>query len=197
MPIRPYQAPRRQPNINDMMYPKGSKQPGNVWIGGFIMNVPEPSSGVAVTPTPTPSITPTNTPTNTSTPTNTPTQTNTSTQTPTNTPTNTVTPTNTTTPTNTPTTTNTPTKTVTPTVTKTPTNTPSPTYPACYYYACENASNSGTIGFNYVSCVDGSTITEEIPPPGPTIVNRCSRVVPYRIYGVNSFTATLLGLCPS
>ena len=59
MRLRPYQAPRRQPRINDMMYPPGSRQPGNVWVGGFIMNVPETSSGPVVSPTPTPSVTPT------------------------------------------------------------------------------------------------------------------------------------------
>jgi hypothetical protein len=111
MRLRPYQAPRRQPKINDMLYPPGSRQPGNVWVGGFIMNVPETSSSVPTTPTPTPSITPTqtitptntNTPTNTGTPTQTPTNTGTPTQTPTNTGTPTQTPTNTGTPTPTPT----------------------------------------------------------------------------------------------
>lgn len=109
MRLRPYQAPRRQPRINDMMYPPGSKQPGNVWVGGFIMNVPETSSSVPVTPTPTPSITPTSsltptpsiTPTQTITPSITPT--NTSSPTPSITPTQTITPTNTGTPTPTPT----------------------------------------------------------------------------------------------
>ena len=106
MRLRPYQAPRRQPRINDMLYPPGSKQPGNVWVGGFVMNVPETSS-VPVTPSPTPSITPTQTitPTITNTPTNTGTATNTPTPsvTPSFTPTNTLTPTNTGTPTQTPT----------------------------------------------------------------------------------------------
>ena len=97
MKLRPYQAPRRQPNINDMIYPKGSRQPGNVWVGGVVMNVPEPSGGPAVSPTPTPSITATNTPTPSVT----------ATITPTNTPTNTVTPTKTLTPTPTPTPSNT------------------------------------------------------------------------------------------
>ena len=85
-----------------MLYPPGSRQPGNVWVGAVVMNVPEPS-GPVVSPTPTPSITPTSTltptpsitPTNTQTPTNTttPTLTPTNTQTPTITPTNTLTPT--------------------------------------------------------------------------------------------------------
>jgi hypothetical protein len=113
-----------------MLYPPGSRQPGNVWVGAVVMNVPQPD----VSPTPTPSITPTQTitptpsitPTQTTTPTNT--QTPTPTLTPTNTPTNTITPTNT--PTNTPsiTPTNTPTNTTTPTKTptNTPTNTPTP-----------------------------------------------------------------------
>jgi hypothetical protein len=58
MKLRPYQAPRRQPKINDMIYPPGSRQGGgNVWIGGIMMNVPQPSSGPAVSPTPTPTTT--------------------------------------------------------------------------------------------------------------------------------------------
>lgn len=84
MPPNPF---RRQPNINDMMYPKGSKQPRQVWAA--VMNVykaPE-TSPVPTTPTPTPSITPTST--LTPTPSITPTQT----ITPTNTATNTATPT--------------------------------------------------------------------------------------------------------
>ena len=70
MKLRPYQAPRRQPKINDMIYPPGSRQGGNVWIGGIMMNVPQPSSGPSVSPTPTPSVTPTMTvtPTPTTTP---------------------------------------------------------------------------------------------------------------------------------
>jgi hypothetical protein len=102
MPPNPY---RRQPNINDMMYPKGHNQPRQVW--GAVMNVYKaPPSTTPTTPTPTPSITasPTVTPTQTLTPTNT--------ETPTNTPTQSVTPTFTTTPTNT--TTSTPTPTATP-----------------------------------------------------------------------------------
>jgi hypothetical protein len=117
MPPNPY---RRQPNINDMMYPKGSKQPRQVW--GAVLNVYKaPPSTTPTTPTPTPSITasPTVTPTQTLTPTNT--------GTPTNTPTPSVTPTFTTTPTN--------------TTTSTPTPTPSPvvllldTYPALAAYS--------------------------------------------------------------
>jgi hypothetical protein len=105
MRLRPYQAARRQPNINDMLYPKGSKQPGNVWVGGFIMNVPETSSGPVVTPSPTPtiSLTPTNTPT------------------PTISLTPSITPTLTSTPTNTPTISLSPTLTPTKTITPTPT----------------------------------------------------------------------------
>jgi hypothetical protein len=76
-----------------MIYPKGSRQPGNVWVGGVVMNVPEPSGGPAVTPSPTP--------TKTLTPTPTPSVT--ATITPSVTPTNTVTPTSTTTTTPTPT----------------------------------------------------------------------------------------------
>jgi hypothetical protein len=117
MKLRPYQAPRRQPKINDMIYPPGSRQGGgNVWIGGIMMNVPQTSSGPAVSPTPTPSVTPTPSITPTSTLTPTPSIT------PTNTITPSITPTNTTTPTVTPT--NTPTSSLTPTPTITPSATP-------------------------------------------------------------------------
>ena len=97
MKLRPYQAPRRQPKINDMIYPPGSRQGGgNVWIGGILMNVPQPSSGPVVSPTPTPTktVTPTVTPTSTLTPTPsaTPTLTPTISVTPTNTPTPSATP---------------------------------------------------------------------------------------------------------
>jgi hypothetical protein len=67
-----------------------------------MMNVPQTSSGPAVSPTPTPSVTPTMTVTPTSSLTPTPTITPTNTVTPTITPTNTVTPTSTLTPTPTP-----------------------------------------------------------------------------------------------
>ena len=128
-----------------MLYPPGSKQPGNVWVGGFIMNVPETSSVPVVSPTPTPTVsltpnptsTPTNTPTQTqtgtpnvtSTPTNTPTQTQSGTPNVTSTPTNTPTQTQSGTPNPTATPTNTPTQTQTgtPNVTSTPTNTPTQT----------------------------------------------------------------------
>jgi hypothetical protein len=117
MPPNPY---RRQPNINDMMYPKGSKQPRQVWAA--VMNVykaPD-TSPVPVSPTPTPSITPTNT----QTPTPSITPTNTSSPTPSITPTQTITPTNTGTPTQTPTNTTTPTNTQTGTPTPTPSSQP-------------------------------------------------------------------------
>jgi hypothetical protein len=91
-----------------MLYPKGSKQPVQVW--GSVMNVYKAPDTVPVTPTPTPSITPTST----------------QTPTPSITPTQTITPTNTGTPTQTPTNTQTPTKTGTPTPTQTPTNTQTP-----------------------------------------------------------------------
>ena len=98
MPPNPY---RRQPNINDMMYPKGSKQPRQVWAA--VMNVYKaPETTPPVTPSPTP----------------------TSTQTPTPS----ITPTQTLTPTNTPTPSITPTQTITPTRTSTPTPTPTTSY---------------------------------------------------------------------
>ena len=143
MPIRPYSPspnqPINQPNINNMMYPKGSKQPRQVWAA--VMNVPQPSSGAAVTPTPTATLPPTPTPTTTltpsptttltATPTHTPTPTNTLTATPTGTGTPTPTPTNTLTATPTGTGTPTPTGTATPTptltLTATQTGTPTPT----------------------------------------------------------------------
>lgn len=63
MKLRPYQAPRRQPKINDMIYPPGSRQGGNVWIGGILMNVQKDATPVTPTPTPTSTLTPTPTPT--------------------------------------------------------------------------------------------------------------------------------------
>jgi len=75
MPPNPF---RRQPNINDMMYPKGSKQPKQVW--GAVMNVYKaPVTTPPVTPSPTPTQTQSGTPNPTATPTNTPTQTQTGT----------------------------------------------------------------------------------------------------------------------
>lgn len=98
--IRPYKGPQRQPinqpRVGNILDPLGDgKKWTNVW--GAVMNVPQPSGGAPVSPTPTPSITPTMTvtPTNTVTPTQTPTSSLT--------PTPSITPTNTTTPTNTPT----------------------------------------------------------------------------------------------
>ena len=93
MPPNPY---RRQPNINDMMYPKGSKQPRQVW--GAVMNVYK-------APVTTPPVTPSNTPTPTGTPsvTNTPTPSGTPNITPTPTQTQSGTPQVTSTPTPTPT----------------------------------------------------------------------------------------------
>ena len=118
MPIRPYSPnphqPINQPSINSMLYPKGSKQPVQVWAS--VMNVPQPSSGPVVSPTPTPtiSLTPSITPTITLSPTSTPT------------PTISLTPSIT--PTLTPTPSITPTISVTPTLT--PTNTPTPSQAA-------------------------------------------------------------------
>ena len=111
--IRPYRPSKQsvnQPRIGNILDPLGNdKKWTNVW--GAVMNVPQPSGGAPVSPTPTPSVTPTNTvtptasvtPTPSITPTNTLTPSVTPTLTPSITPTNTVTPTNTTTPTPTPT----------------------------------------------------------------------------------------------
>ena len=156
MKLRPYQAPRKQPKINDMIYPPGSRQGGgNVWIGGIMMNVPQPSSGPAVSPTPTPSVTATITPSVT--PTNT--------VTPSITPTNTVTPSSTLTPT--------PTKTLTPT----PTPSSSPLPPASVSFITEVGSNTnansysfsgtniggpGLIVLSVGTYVDGATPTKSI-----------------------------------
>jgi hypothetical protein len=98
-----------------MLYPKGSKQPKQVWAS--VMNVYKaPETTFPVSPTPTPSITPSGTPSVTPTPT----QTQTGTPNPTSTPTNTPTGTSAVTPT--------PTPSGTPSVTPTPT--PSATPPA-------------------------------------------------------------------
>jgi len=154
MKLRPYQAPRRQPKINDMIYPPGSRQGGgNVWIGGIMMNVQKDAT--PVTPTPTPSITPTSTltPTPSITPTQTITPTNTAT--PTQTPTPSITPTQTITPTSslTPTPTITPTNTQTPTSTLTPTPTPTDAR-ACRTYTITESSGFGST-FNWTNC-DGT-----------------------------------------
>jgi hypothetical protein len=91
MPPNPY---RRQPNINDMMYPKGSKQPRQVWAA--VMNVYK--APPSTTPTPTPSITASPTVTPTQTQSGTPQVTSTPTTTPSGTPQVTTTPTQTVTP---------------------------------------------------------------------------------------------------
>ena len=116
MPPNPY---RRQPNINDMMYPKGHNQPRQVW--GAVMNVYKaPVTTPPVTPSPTPTQTQSGTPNPTATPTNTPTQTQTGT--PQVTPSPTPTQTQSGTPNITPSPTQT--QTGTPSVTSTPTPTP-------------------------------------------------------------------------
>jgi hypothetical protein len=135
MPPNPY---RRQPNINDMMYPKGSKQPRQVWAA--VMNVykaPDTSPIPPVSPTPTPSITPTNT----------------QTPTPSITPTQTITPTNTGTPTQTPTNTGTPTN--TPTNTGSPTPTPTKSAPFCRTFTGTGGSPAYN-NFQYSRCSDGA-----------------------------------------
>jgi hypothetical protein len=121
MPPNPF---RRQPNINDMMYPKGHNQPRQVW--GAVMNVykaPNTTPSVTPSPTPTISLTPTITPTPTIS--LTPSLTPTNTQTPTISLTPSITPTRTPV---TPTPTQTPTISLTPTLT--PTNTPTPSQAA-------------------------------------------------------------------
>jgi hypothetical protein len=85
-------------NFEDALKPLGEKEnKGNVWVPvkQVIMNVPQTTSSVPVSPTPTPSITPTSslTPTPSITPTQTTSQTPTLTSTPTLTPTNTSSPT--------------------------------------------------------------------------------------------------------
>jgi len=115
-----------------MIYPPGSRQGGgNVWIGGILMNVPQPSSGaVVVTPTPTPTKTVTPTPTPSVTATITPSVTPTNTVTPSITPTSTLTPT--------------PTSTLTPTPTPSSSPIPSGTTEANAYLTAV-VNNGGTI----------------------------------------------------
>lgn len=129
-----------------MMYPKGSKQPRQVW--GAVMNVYKaPETTPQVTPSPTPSIT--------TSPTVTPTQTQTGT--PNITPTPSVSPTNTLTPTNTPS--GTPQVTRTPTLT--PTQTVTPSRPAsgtteANTYLAAVTSNGGT---GLTSTISAATVT--------------------------------------
>jgi hypothetical protein len=125
-------------NFEDALKPLGEKEnKGNIWhpvlLNQIVMNVPEASSGIPVSPTPTPSITPTNT----------------QTPTPSITPTQTITPTNTGTPTQTPTNTQTPsiTPSITPTKTGTPTPTPTrpPTDASATAYLNAVIANGGTL----------------------------------------------------
>jgi len=141
MPPNPY---RRQPNINDMMYPKGSKQPRQVWAA--VMNVykapettpqPTPSPTGTANPTPTPSVTKTQTPT--------PSVTQTQTGTPSITPSPTQTGTSAVTPTPTPTKTSSVTPTPTTTTTPTPTGTPAPVDADATTYLNAVISNGGTL----------------------------------------------------
>lgn len=93
-------------NFEDALKPLGEKEnKGNVWVPvkQVIMNVPETTSSVPTTPTPTPSLSPSPSLTPTQTQTGTPAVTSTPTTTPSGTPAITTTPTLTTTPTTTPT----------------------------------------------------------------------------------------------
>jgi hypothetical protein len=147
MPPNPY---RRQPNINDMMYPKGSKQPRQVWAA--VLNVYKaPPSTTPTTPTPTPSITASPTVTPTQTQSGTPQVTSTPTTTPSGTPQVTTTPTITPTNTNT----GTPVPTTTPTQTVTPSRPASGTTEANTYLAAV-ISNGGT---GLTSTISAATVT--------------------------------------
>lgn len=138
MPPNPY---RRQPNINDMMYPKGSKQPRQVWAAVLNVYKEPPSTTPPVTPSPTPtSVTPTPTPTNTNTPSITPTNT------PSVSPTNTLTPTPSVSPTSTQT--PTPTNTITPSITPTNTNTPSITPSSAFCPEQFSITDEGVTGLS-------------------------------------------------
>jgi hypothetical protein len=150
--IRPYRPSKQsinQPRIGNILDPLGNdKKWTNVW--GAVMNVPQPSGGVPVSPTPTPSVTPTMTVT----------------------PTSTVTPTPSVTPTNTPTPSITPS--VSPTSSSTPTPTPSvtpsasPCFCTTYSYGTTGV-NTGVQSFNYARCSDGaSRIFSIVEASGPT-----------------------------
>ena len=176
-----------------MMYPKGSKQPRQVWAA--VMNVykePDTSPVPPVSPTPTPSITPTNTvtptvtttpglspsPTPTETPTNTPTTTTTATVTTTTTPTNT--------PTETPT--NTPTTSVTPTITPSITPTSGP----CSTYELFNSGSTTIINTGYVDCSGTSESTGAILSGQTiTICAKLDTVKPQ-----TNLVITYIGTCP-
>jgi hypothetical protein len=135
-----------------MLYPKGSKQPVQVW--GSVMNVYKaPETTPAVTPSPTPTSTQTPTPSITPTQTITPTNTGTPTQTPTNTGTPTQTPTQT--QSGTPQVTSTPTQTQTPTQTPTPSGLPPGTIEAQTYLSAVVAAG----GTGITSTVSAATIT--------------------------------------
>lgn len=137
MPQNPF---RRQPNLNDMMYPKGSKQPRQVW--GAVMNV---YKAPETTPQPTPTNTPTPSTTSPVTPTPTPSGTASLTPTPSVSPTQTITPSNTQT--------GTPQPTTTPTVT--PSRPASGTTEANTYLAAVT-SNGGT---GLTSTISAATVT--------------------------------------
>jgi hypothetical protein len=130
-----YKSNPKKPEFdyNKALKPYGEGNRGKVWmpVQQIIMNVPETTSSIPVSPTPTPSITPTSTltptPSITPTLTNTPTNTQTPTTTSTNTPTPSITPTLT------------PTSSLTPTPTNTLTPTPSTTPPAKLLDAYPNA----------------------------------------------------------
>ena len=138
------------------MYPKGSKQPRQVWAA--VMNVNKaPETTPPITPRPTPTNTPSGTPAVTPTPTQTQSGTPNPTTTPTNTPTGTAAVTQTPTPSATSSVTPTPTQTGTPAVTPTPSSTPpaSGTTQAQAYLSAVVAAG----GTGITSTVSAATIT--------------------------------------
>lgn len=147
--IRGYRGPKKpsinQPRVGNILDPLGDgKKWTNVW--GAVMNVPQASGGVPVSPTPTPtaSVTPTPGLSPSPTPSITPTNTVTPSVTPSITPTNTVTPTASLTPS------------VTPTTSATPTPTPSPIPPsATFINTYTSTANQSTYNFTITGVTPG------------------------------------------